>query len=62
MPVVEGYTFAVDMQDRGVKTTLRQIKADASAMKAAMRSSFETIRQGEGAFAAYDNRIKGIDR
>lgn len=62
MPVVEGYTFAVDMQDRGVKTTLRQIKADASAMKAAMRSSFETIRQGEGAFAAYDNRIKDSER
>lgn len=62
MAVIEGYTFAVDMQDRGVATTLRQIKADAKAMKAVMRSTFETIRQGEGSMAAYNYKIEQSQR
>lgn len=62
MAVISGYTFAVDMQDRGVVTTLRQMKAAASAMKAEMRTSFETVRQGEGSFAAYNTRIQQSQR
>lgn len=62
MPVVEGYTFAVDMVDRGVTTTLRQLKADASAMKSAMRSGFETIRAGEGDLSAYNFKIEQSQR
>ena len=34
MAVIEGYTFAVDMQDRGVVASLRQMRSAASAMKA----------------------------
>lgn len=62
MTVVEGYTFAIDMQDRGVVTTLRQVKADANAMKSVMRSTFETIRQGEGEFAAYNYKVEQSKR
>lgn len=62
MAVLEGYTFTVDMQDRGVKTTLQQMKADASAMKAAMRSGFETIQQGEGTLSAYNFKLQESER
>lgn len=62
MPVVSGYTFVVDMQDRGVAPTLRQIKADAKAMKAVMRSTFETVKQGEGEFSAFNYRIEQSQR
>ena len=58
MSVVDGYTFAVNMQDRGVVPTLRQMKSAASAMKAEMRSSIETIRQGSGEFSALDFQIQ----
>lgn len=58
MSVIDGYTFAVDMKDRGVVATLRQMKSAAGAMKTAMRSSFETIRQGTGEFSAYDFQIQ----
>lgn len=57
MAVIEGYTFAIDMQDRGVSATLRQVKAEAKAMKAAMRSGFETIQSGEGTLAAYNYKL-----
>lgn len=62
MAVIEGYTFAVDMQDRGVVTTLRQMRAAASAMKAEMRTGFETIRQGEGSISAYNFKIQQSQR
>lgn len=62
MAVIEGYTFAVDMQDRGVVTTLRQMKTAASAMKAEMRASFETIQHGEGSLSAYNNRLEQSQR
>lgn len=62
MAVIEGYTFAVDMQDRGVVTTLRQMKTAASAMKAEMRAGFETIQHGEGSLSAYNNRLEQSQR
>ena len=62
MSVIDGYTFAVNMEDRGVVTTLRQMKTAASAMKAEMRSSFETIRQGSGEFSALDFQIQQSSR
>lgn len=62
MAVIEGYTFAVDMQDRGVVTTLRQMRAAASAMKSEMRTGFETIRQGEGDLSAYNFKIQQSER
>ena len=62
MAVVEGYTFAVDMQDRGVVTTLRQMRSAASAMKSEMRAGFETIQRGEGTLSAYDFKLQESQR
>ena len=62
MSVIEGYTFAVDMQDRGVVASLRQMRSAASAMKAEMRAGFETIRQGEGSISAYNFKIEQSER
>lgn len=62
MPVVEGYTFAINMQDRGVVASLRQMKTAASAMKAEMRAGFETIRLGEGSLSAYNYKLQESER
>ena len=62
MAVVEGYTFAVDMQDRGVVATLRQMRSAASAMKSEMRAGFETIQRGEGTLSAYDFKLQESQR
>ena len=62
MAVVEGYTFAVDMQDRGVVATLRQMRSAASAMKSEMRAGFETIQRGEGTLSAYDFKLRESQR
>lgn len=62
MAVIEGYTFAVDMQDRGVVSTLRQMKTAASAMKAEMRSGFETIQRGGGSLSAYNYKLEQSSR
>ncbi|WP_132139874.1 phage tail tape measure protein [Limosilactobacillus reuteri] len=62
MAVIEGYTFAVDMQDRGVVASLRQMRSAASAMKAEMRAGVETIRQGEGSISAYNFKIEQSER
>lgn len=62
MATIDGYTFSVDMVDRGVVTTLRQMKAEASAMKASMRSGFETIREGDGTLSAYNFKIQESTR
>lgn len=62
MPVVEGYTFAVNMQDRGVVTTLRQMQSAAKGMKAEMRAGFETIRLGGDSVTAYNYKIQQSER
>lgn len=62
MAVVDGYTFSVDMEDRGVVRTLRQMKNEASAMKSYMRAGFETIQQGEGTLSAYNFRLEQSER
>lgn len=62
MAVIEGYTFAVDMQDRGVVASLRQMRSAASAMKAEMRAGFETIQHGEGSLSAYNYRLEQSHR
>lgn len=62
MAVVEGYTFAVDMRDRGVVATLRQMRSAASAMKSEMRAGFETIQRGEGTLSAYDFKLQESQR
>lgn len=62
MAVIDGYTFAVNMTDRGVVPTLRQMQAAASAMKSEMRASFETIQRSEGSLSAYNFKLQESDR
>lgn len=57
MPKIEGYTFSIDLDDRGVGRKLQTIKQEAYALKNAMRTNFEEIRAGEGVMAAYANKV-----
>ena len=58
MPVIEGYNFTVDMQDRGMVKTLRTIKSEAQALKNVMRANFTELRNSEGSLAAYSTRLE----
>lgn len=58
MPVIEGYNFTVDMQDRGMVKTLRTIKSEAQALKNVMRANFTELRNSEGSLAAYSSRLE----
>ena len=58
MPVIEGYNFTVDMQDRGMVKTLRTIKSEAQALKNVMRANFTELRNSEGSLAAYQSRLE----
>lgn len=57
MPVIEGYNFTVNLDDRGMAKTLRTIRSEALALKNVMRSDFAAMRQNEGTLAAYSKRI-----
>lgn len=61
MPVIEGYNFTVDLQDRGMVKTLRLIKSEARALKAVMRSDFAEMKNNEGNLAAYTARLKDAE-
>ncbi|QNQ83754.1 phage tail tape measure protein [Lactobacillus sp. PV037] len=58
MPVIEGYRFAISLEDRGMTRGLRVIKNEAQALKTVMRANFATLREGEGTVSAYSQRIK----
>lgn len=58
MPVIEGYSFTVDLQDRGMLKSLRAIKSEAQALKNVMRANFMELRNGEGSLSAYTQRVK----
>lgn len=58
MPVIEGYSFTVDLQDRGMVKTLRTIKSEAQALKNVMRADFTELRNSEGSLAAYSRRLQ----
>lgn len=58
MPVIEGYSFTVDLQDRGMVKTLRTIKSEAQALKNVMRADFAEMRNSEGSLAAYSKRLE----
>lgn len=62
MPEIDGYTFVVDMKDRGVRATLKTITAEARAMKMAMKSNFETLMQGGNTLQAYDGKMRDSQR
>lgn len=58
MPVIEGYSFTVDLQDRGMLKSLRTIKSEAQALKNVMRANFAELRNSEGSLSAYSKRIE----
>lgn len=62
MPVIEGYRFAVDLEDRGLLRGLKEIKNESQALKNVMKANFAELKNGEGSFAAYDQRIKDAQR
>ena len=57
MPVIEGYNFTVDLQDRGFVKTIRTIKSEAQALKNVMRADFAELRNSEGSLSAYSTRL-----
>lgn len=57
MPTISGYKFVVDLEDRGVTMSLRNMKAAAQALKAEMRANFSILQSGEGSFAAYSQKV-----
>lgn len=58
MPVIEGYRFAVSLEDRGLSRGLEAIKSEARTLKAVMRANFTELDKGTGSMAAFNDRIK----
>lgn len=57
MPTISGYKFVIDLEDRGVTMSLRNMKSAAQALKAEMRANFSILQSGEGSFAAYSQKV-----
>ena len=57
MSTISGYKFVIDLEDRGVTMSLRNMKAAAQALKAEMRANFSILQSGEGSFAAYSHKV-----
>lgn len=57
MPTISGYKFVIDLEDRGVTMSLRNMKAAAQALKAEMRANFSILQSSEGSFAAYSQKV-----
>ncbi|MEY8441796.1 phage tail tape measure protein [Lactobacillaceae bacterium 24-114] len=62
MAEIEGYTFAIDMEDRGVMRKFQDIKREATAMKNVMKSTFNELKAGEGTFSSLNYKIQETDR
>lgn len=62
MSAIDGYTFQVNLSDRGVTTTLRTIQAEAKAMKTAMKANFDALAQGGQTLAAYNYKVQQSER
>lgn len=58
MPTIEGYRFAVSLEDRGLARGLRAINSEARTLKAVMRANFAELNNGVSAFSAYSQRVK----
>ncbi|QAS26808.1 phage tail protein [Lactiplantibacillus plantarum] len=55
---IQGYEFAINMDDGGMTRTLREIKNEAKLLKSGMQANFAEIRSGEGVMAAYAGKVK----
>ncbi|KZU97600.1 Phage tail length tape-measure protein [Lactiplantibacillus plantarum] len=59
---IQGYEFAINMDDGGMTHTLREIKNEAKLLKSGMQANFAEIRSGEGIMAAYAGKVKDAGR
>ncbi|OUT00053.1 17 kDa surface antigen [Lactiplantibacillus plantarum] len=59
---IQGYEFAINMDDGGMTRTLREIKNEAKSLKSGMQANFAEIRSGEGVMAAYAGKVKDAGR
>lgn len=59
---IQGYRFAIDMDDGGMTKSLRVIRQEARALKTTMQSNFAEIRTGEGIMQAYANKVQDAGR
>lgn len=62
MEKIQGYQFAIDMDDGGMTRTMRELKNEAKLLKSGMQANFAEIRSGEGIMAAYANKVKDAGR
>ena len=58
MPILDGYTFVMDLQDRGVMRGLKGMKDAMNVLKTEMRAGFSEIKTSEGTLAAYNFKLK----
>lgn len=59
---IQGYQFAIDLDDGGMTRTMRELKNEAKLLKSGMQANFAEIRSGEGIMAAYTNKVKDAGR
>lgn len=62
METIQGYRFAIDLDDGGVARKFSEIKNEAKLLKSSMQANFATIRSGEGIMAAYAQKVNDAGR
>ncbi|ANK63359.1 hypothetical protein AYR56_05395 [Loigolactobacillus backii] len=62
MEKIQGYQFAVNMDDGGMTRSLRTLRDEAKLLKSAMQSNFTEIKSGEGVMAAYGQKVTDAGR
>jgi TP901 family phage tail tape measure protein len=55
---IQGYQFAIDLNDGGMTRALKTLRDEAKLLKSAMQSNFTEIKSGEGVMAAYAQKVK----
>ncbi|MGQ2381781.1 tape measure protein [Lactiplantibacillus plantarum] len=59
---IQGYQFAIDLDDGGMTRTMRELKNEAKLLKSGMQANFAEIRSGEGIMAAYAGKVNDAGR
>ncbi|PRO95047.1 phage tail protein, partial [Lactiplantibacillus pentosus] len=59
---IQGYEFAINMDDGGMTRKLSELKNEAKLLKSSMQANFAEIRSGEGVMAAYAGKVKDAGR
>ncbi|MFC6170351.1 phage tail tape measure protein [Loigolactobacillus jiayinensis] len=58
MEKIQGYQFAIDLDDGGMARSLKTLRDEAKLLKSAMQSNFTEVKSGEGVMAAYAQKVK----